>query len=58
MAVNARGNFTGNEARQAFPLYNYIGQNGPKMAKNGQKMAKNDPNDLKIRHMMYLGGFY
>ena len=29
-----------------------------KWQKNDQKMAKNDPNDLKIWHNMYLGGFY
>ena len=41
-----------------FPLYNYIGQNGPKMTKNGHIFPKNDPNHLKFWHKMYLGGFY
>ena len=41
-----------------FPLYNYIGQNGPKMTKNGHKMPKNGSNDLEFCHNMYLDGFY
>ena len=29
-------------------MYNYIGQNGPKMTENGHILPKNDPYDLNF----------
>ena len=55
--MNAKGIMTGYEARLAFSLYNYIGQNGPKMTENGHIFPNNNPNDLKFLHKMYLGVF-
>ena len=58
MAVNARGVLTARVGQNPNSLYFYISKIDPKWAKNDHFRPKNALIDLKIGHILYLGGFY
>ena len=58
MAVNARGDLMAIVGQNPNSLYFYISKIDPKWAKNDHFRPKNALIDLKIGHILYLGGFY